>query len=112
PQSLNDAPMLMPVRTNVLRRSLDDWFEKIEVAPNIIAEFDDSALLKAFGSAAVGVFPSPTVITNEVEYMYHASAIGTADDLKETYYAISPERKLKHPGVMQITEEARSRLFS
>ena len=111
PQSLNDAPVLMPVKTNVLRRSLDDWFDQIEVTPNIIAEFDDSALLKAFGSAAVGVFPSPNVIKEEVEHMYHASVIGTVDDLNETYYAISPERKLKHPGVMRITEEARSRLF-
>ena len=111
PQSLHEAPMLMPVKTNVLRRSLDDWFDQIEITPNIVAEFDDSALLKAFGSAAVGIFPSPTVITEEVEHMYHASTIGTVDDLKETYYAISPERKLKHPGVMRITEEARARLF-
>ena len=112
PQSLHEAPMLVPVNTNVLRRSLDDWFEQIEVSPKIVAEFDDSALLKAFGSAAVGIFPSPTVIAEEVEHMYHASVIGTVDELVETYYAISPERKLKHPGVMRITQEARKKLFS
>jgi LysR family transcriptional activator of nhaA len=111
PQSLHEAPMLIPVNTNVLRGSLDDWFDRVGVTPNIVAEFDDSALLKAFGSAAVGVFPSPTVIMEEVEHMYHASVIGTVDDLKETYYAISPERKLKHPGVVHITEEARAMLF-
>lgn len=111
PHSLHDAPVLLPVKTNVLRRSLDDWFDEIEAMPRVIAEFDDSALLKAFGQAAVGVFPSPTAITEEVEHMYHASAIGVVDDITEKYYAISPERKLKHPGVMRITETARTRLF-
>ncbi|MFK7816833.1 MAG: transcriptional activator NhaR [Gammaproteobacteria bacterium] len=112
PDSLDDAPMLMPVKTSVLRRSLDDWFDQINVSPKVLAEFDDSALLKAFGEAGVGVFPAPTAITNEVERMYHANIIGTVDDLKETYYAISPERKIKHPGVIQITEIARSQLFN
>jgi LysR family transcriptional activator of nhaA len=112
PHSLHDAPILMPIKTTVLRRSLDDWFDKIGITPRIIAEFDDSALLKAFGQAAVGVFPAPSVITKEVERMYHASSIGNVDNLQETYYAISPERKIKHPGVIQITEQARSLLFS
>lgn len=111
PQSLHEAPMLMPVSANSLRRSLDDWFEKIEVTPKIVAEFDDSALLKAFGEAAVGVFPAPTAIKKEVEHMYHASVIGEVKELKETYYAISPERKIKHPGVMSITENARTEFF-
>lgn len=112
PDSLDDAPILMPVKSSALRRTLDDWFDQINVAPDILAEFDDSALLKAFGQAGVGVFPSPTAIANEVEQMYHASMIGTVEDLKETYYAISPERKIKHPGVIQITETARSQLFN
>lgn len=111
PQSLHDTPMLMPISTNSLRRSLDDWFEKIEVTPKIVAEFDDSALLKAFGEAGVGVFPAPTAIKREVEHMYHASVIGEVDELKETYYAISPERKIKHPGVISITENARTEFF-
>ncbi len=112
PQSLDEAPMLMPVKSSALRRSLDDWFEQMDVMPNIMAEFDDSALMKAFGEAGVGIFPSPTAIANEVEHMYHASLIGTVEGLKETYYAISPERKIKHPGVIQITETARSQLFN
>ncbi|NNC68018.1 MAG: transcriptional activator NhaR [Gammaproteobacteria bacterium] len=111
PESLNEAPMLMPVSTHTLRRSLDDWFEKIGVTPKIVAEFDDSALLKAFGEAAVGIFPAPTAIKNEVEHMYHSSVIGEVKELKETYYAISPERKIKHPGVMSITENARTEFF-
>jgi len=111
PNSLHEAPMLLPVTTNVLRRSLEDWFEKNKIEANIVAEFDDSALLKAFGQAGRGVFPAPTVIKNEVEHMYHASVIGEIEELKESFYAISPERKLKHPGVVSITENARSELF-
>lgn len=112
PSSLDQAPMLMPVKTNVLRRSLEDWFDKQDINLNIISEFDDSALLKVFGSAGVGVFPAPTAISEHVEHMYHASLIGTVDELNETYYAISPERKIKHPGVMCITETAREELFN
>jgi len=112
PSSLDQAPMLLPVKTNVLRRSLEDWFDKQDISLNIISEFDDSALLKAFGSAGVGVFPAPTAISEHVEHMYQASLIGTVDELNETYYAISPERKIKHPGVMCITETAREELFN
>ena len=77
----------------------------------MIAEFDDSALLKAFGDAGVGVFPAPTAITAEVERMYHVRSIGAATGVRETYYAISPERKIKHPAVVRITETARTDLF-
>lgn len=112
PESLTGAPMLMPVHTSALRRGLDDWFERVGVTPNVVAEFDDSALLKAFGEAGIGVFPAPAAISPEIELMYHARSIGTVDELVESYYAISPERKLKHPAVLRITELARSRLFS
>ena len=111
PASLDQAPMLLPVPTTALRRSLDDWFERAEVNPRIVAEFDDSALLKAFGEAGTGVFPAPTAITEEVERMYHVRNIGEADGVHEAYYAISPERKIKHPAVMRLTETARTRLF-
>ena len=112
PKSLHNAPLLMPANTNVLRRTLEDWFDQIEIVPDIISEFDDSALLKAFGSVGAGIFPAPTAISSQVEHMYHAKLIGTTDELKESYYAISPERKLRHPGVMCITETARESLFN
>lgn len=111
PHSLHNAPMLMPVKSTVLRRNLEDWFDQIGIDVSVVSEFDDSALLKAFGSAGAGVFPAPTAISEHVEHMYHAGLIGTVQELKETYYAISPERKLKHPGVMCITETARKKLF-
>lgn len=112
PASLNGAPVLMPGHGVALRRDLDDLFERVEVAPQIVAEFDDSALLKAFGEAALGAFPAPTAIATEVCSMYHSRLLGTFDDVKETFFAISPERKLKHPAVLAITEIARDELFS
>ena len=112
PESLEGAPMLMPVADSPLRRSLDDWFDRGDITPRVVAEFDDSALLKAFGEAALGVFPAPTAIAEEVISMYHAVNLGPAEGINESYYAISPERKLKHPAVLAVTESAREELFA
>ena len=111
PQSLDGAPMLLPNQSSPLRRGLDEWFENMDIAPLTVAEFDDSALLKAFGEAALGVYPAPAAIADEVASMYHSVELGTVDSISESYYAISPERKLKHPAVLQITEAARAKLF-
>ncbi len=111
PDSLGDAPLLLPAKSNALRRSLDDWFDASGITPRVIAEFDDSALLKAFGEAGTGLFPAPSAIAPQVEHMYHARAIGEVEGITESYYAISPERKLKHPAVVRITEQARTRVF-
>lgn len=110
PDSLNGAPMLLPARTSPLRRSLDEFLIRKEVAVRVVAEFDDSALMKAFGEAGAGVFPAPVAIREQVEHMYHSRLIGEVDGVAEHYFAISPERKLKHPAVVRITEVARSRL--
>ena len=112
PASLHGAPLLIPLEASALRRSLDDWFETIGVLPRVIGEFDDSALMKVFGEAGVGVFPAPTAMTSEVERMYHVRRVGTVEELSEKYFAISPERKLKHPAVVRIIEAARSSLLS
>ncbi len=108
PASLGDAPMLLPVDSSPLRRSLDDWFDREGITPQVVAEFDDSALLKAFGEAGLGAFPAPTAIAGEVCSMYHSKVLGTVPGISESYYAISPERKLKHPAVLAITESART----
>lgn len=110
PKSLDKAPILLPVSSSPIRRQLEDWFTKEKIFPKIIAEFDDSALLKAFGAAEKGVFPAPTSMTEEIEHMYHAVKIGTMDKITENYYAISPERKVRHPAVLKITEMARQHL--
>ena len=111
PDSLNGAPMLLPSQDSALRRRLDDWFETHELSPRIVAEFDDSALLKAFGEAGAGVFAAPTVIEEEICRMYRMAVIGQTDDIKERFYAISAERRLKHRSVVHITDTARTDLF-
>ena len=111
PRSLDGAPVLLPVNTSALRRRLDDWFEQKGVRPKILAEFEDSALQKAFGEAGIGLFPAPSAIAGKVESMYSARRVGEVDGVRETYYAISPERKIKHPAILGITEAARERLF-
>ena len=112
PESLNGAPMLLPSQKSALRRRLDDWFESQELYPKIAGEFDDSALLKAFGEAGAGVFAGPTAIEAEICRMYRMSVIGQTDELKERFYAISPERRLSHPSIVLITDTARSDLFA
>lgn len=110
PHSLHRAPMLLPAKSNEVRRNLEDWFEENEIVPDIIAECGDSALLKAFGESGIGIFPAPSAISTQIQQMYHSKNIGTVETVTESYYAISPERKLKHPGVLKITEEAREKL--
>jgi LysR family transcriptional activator of nhaA len=111
PEGLDGAPLLLPVNTSVLRRRLDDWFERLGITPVIVAGFDDSALLKAFGAGSSGLYPAPMAIEDELMHMYHARCIGQADGLRESYYAISPERKINHPSVLRITEAARTVVF-
>ncbi len=112
PQCLDAAPILLPANESPMRRVLEDWFDNAEINPRVVAEFDDSALLKAFGEAALGVYPAPTAIADEVCSMYHSVELGKVDSVRESYFAISPERKLKHPAVLQITERAREKLAS
>lgn len=111
PENLNDAPILLPTRHSELRRQIDDWLEANKLSPRIMGEFDDSALMKAFGEAGAGVFIAPSVIEQEVERMYRSKVIGRVDELQEQFYAISVERRLKHAAVKRLTETARSDLF-
>ncbi len=112
PYSLDGAPMLMPTTSSALRRSLELWFERIDVRPLVVAEFEDRALMKAFGEAAAGVFTSPTAVEQDVLDKYAVAVVGHTEEVKERFYAISAERKIKHPAVLAITESARLDLFS
>jgi len=112
PDDLNRLPWLLPTPNTVLRRSLDLWFESRGWHPEIVGEFEDSALLKIFGQAGHGVFPVPEVIRDHVQTTYGVSFLTNLEDVRETFYAISLERKVKHPGVVAIAETARDRLFS
>ena len=111
PDSLDGAPMLMPTNTSSLRRSLDQWLENRNIKPNIVAEFEDRALMKAFGEAGAGVFTSPTDVEEDVIAKYGVNVVGQSDELHERFYAISAERRIKHPAVAAIAEAAKENLF-
>ena len=112
PRSLNDAPALLPTTNTALRRALEQWFEAEDLHPPVAGEFEDSALLKAFGESGRAVFPAPTAIEREVCRHYRVSVVGRTPKVRERYYAISAERRLKHPGVLAITATAKTELFS
>jgi LysR family transcriptional regulator, transcriptional activator of nhaA len=112
PLSLDRAPLLVPFEHTSLRRSLQHWFDELSIRPLITGEFQDSALMKIFGQAGIGVFPGPTVIEDEICSHYGVSVVGRTDAVVERYYAISVERRLKNPAVVAISEAARGELFS
>ncbi len=111
PSSLNQAPMLLPMPNTIVRGGLDHWFEKHAIRPRLAAQFDDTALLKVFGGAGIGVFPAPTVIEAQVKKQHGVSVIGRTTEVVEQFYAISVERRITHPAVRAITEAARSKIF-
>jgi LysR family transcriptional regulator, transcriptional activator of nhaA len=111
PQCLDRAPFVAPADGSALRRSLDAWFDRHALRPRIVGEIEDSALLKTFGQAGAGVFAAPSVVEREVSRQYQVGVIGRTGDIRERYYAISAERRLKHPAVVAITEAARGTLF-
>lgn len=108
PACLDGAPMLMPTASSALRRALEQWFERVRVKPRVVAEIEDRSLMKAFGEAGAGVFTSPRAVERDVCAKYGVLVIGRADEVKERFYAISAERRIKHPAVSVITEAARA----
>lgn len=112
PASLDQAPFLMPGPRSAVRRALDQWFEAQDVRPTIVAEFDDSALAKDFGKAGMGIFAAPNVIEDEVVQQYRVRIVGRANAVRQHFYAISVERKIKHPAVIAIREAARQKVFA
>lgn len=111
PESLHEAPMLLPTQNTTLRRALEQWFDTQEIRPRVVHEFEDSAVLKVFGQAGQGLFVSPSAIENEVCRQYSVQIVGRISDVQERFYAISIERRLKHPAVVAISDAARNTLF-
>jgi len=111
PRFLTGAPFLMPSKNTAIRRQLELWLEEEDVHPVIIGEFEDSALMKVFGEAGRGVFPAPTVVQEQISKKYGVRALGELEHVRERFYAISPERKIKHPAVTRIVENAKKGVF-
>ena len=112
PRALHRAPMLVPGENSIVRGRLMRWFGERQIQPRIVGEFDDSALMKAFGQSGIGIFIAPSVIADEVRRQYGVEVIGQTDDVTERFYAISVERRLTHPAVVAVTEAARRELFA
>jgi len=111
PACLGDAPMLLQGAASAMRQQLAAWLAQQQLHPRTVGEFDDAALMKAFGAEGRGVFMSPTVLEVETCAQYGVQVIGRAADLVEQFYAISAERRISHPCVVAITEAARGALF-
>ncbi len=111
PGSLDEAPLLLPTANTSLRGEIDRWLEGRNLTPRVVGDFEDSALMKVFGQSGAGLFPAPSAIADQVTSQYGVRRVGTLDGVRERFYAISVERRLKNPAVVAISEAARSDLF-
>jgi len=112
PDCLTGMPILLPSKGTQLRLGLDQWLDKHRIHPNIVAEFDDSALLKAFGQQGAGIFIAPEVMKEEVKRQYNVTCIGRTDEITENFYAISTERHISHPVTSEVLSNAKEAIFS
>jgi LysR family transcriptional activator of nhaA len=112
PRSLDGAPFLLPAENTSLRRSLDQWFDAEGIRPCVRGELADPTLLKVFGQNGVGIFAVRTAVEAETLRHYGTRVLGRVESIRERFYAISLERKLKHPAVVAITQAAREKLFA
>jgi LysR family transcriptional activator of nhaA len=111
PASLDGAPFLLPSEGTALRRNLERWFDERGLRPAVAGVFDDSALMEAFGGRGLGAFAVPAVIEGEVCRHLDVQPLGRVEELRETYFAITVERRLRHPAVVAIAEAARDETF-
>lgn len=112
PGSLHLAPMLLPSENTALRRSIEQWFRALSIKPNIIAEFDDAALMKVMAAEGRAAIPVPTIVLKEAITRFGLKLIGSTDKCRDEFYAISAERRITHPAVLLIAERAQTRLSS
>jgi LysR family transcriptional activator of nhaA len=111
PACLHNAPMLLPGEDFAIHHRLLQWLERSAVHSRVVGEFDDSAMMKAFGQSGAGVFFAPTVIASQVSDQYQVVALGQIDSVVEQVYAITTERRMSHPATVAISTVARDKLF-
>lgn len=112
PACLDGAPLLLPGRDSALHSTLPRWLNRQEKHANIVGEFDDSALMKAFGEAGAGVFPTPAASVADVVAHYQVVSLGETNEIRERFFLISAERRLTHPAARAVSEQARTGLFA
>ncbi|MBL9165505.1 MAG: transcriptional activator NhaR [Planctomycetaceae bacterium] len=110
PASLDQAPFYLPTENTVLRRSMDGWFDANGIRPLVLAEFEDSALMKSFGREGHALMAIPSVVERDVQLQYQLQAVGRIEAIREKFFAISAERRIQHPGVLAVSAEARKLL--
>ena len=106
PKSLDGANVLLPTQDTAIRRALDQWLDRHGVRPYVVGEFEDYALLRAFARAGHGAAPVPDVLLEQFKRDSGLAVLGPARKVRAEFYAISMERKLKHPAVLAISEQA------
>jgi LysR family transcriptional activator of nhaA len=106
PKRLDGLPFFLPLETSTLRRSLDLWFESVGVRVKVVGELEDSALIKAFGQKGLGAFVVPTPLEAEICEQTHSVVIGRAESVRERFYAVTVERRIRHPAVLAIANAA------
>jgi LysR family transcriptional activator of nhaA len=104
------SPLLLPSRADPLRAVIDAWFESHGLRPDIVGEFGDSALLKTFGRTGLGLFPAPIGMEDDLHDQYGARRVGLLDGVRESWYAISLQRRVQHPGVALVQSGSSERL--
>jgi LysR family transcriptional regulator, transcriptional activator of nhaA len=112
PHALQGAPILLPTDDTAIRRQLDRWIEGQSIRPVIVGEFEDFALLRAFGQQGAGIFPVPSILEKRFRKLYDVLRLGVAEGVTANFYAVSIERKLKHPAVIAICDTAKRTIFA
>lgn len=112
PASVEGAPLLLPTRNNALRGRIDAWLVQHGVRPDVVGEFEDNAMLNTFGRNGLGLFFAPSALAHDIEEQFGAVLAGDAPELREQFYAISNERKIRHPAVEAILTAVHSGPFA
>lgn len=111
PQSLNGAPLLLPTREAAVRREIDQWFDHLGITPRVVGEFQDSALMKIVAREGKGIVPVPSVVASEIRREFHLELVAETDVVKERFYLISVEKRLKNSLVKAIVDRAQKKVF-
>lgn len=111
PKALDGAPFLLPGRSTGLRRGLEQWFDRHNIHPHVVGEFDDSALVMEFGHSGSGIFAVPSIVERELRRKHNLALIGHVDEVRRELFAVALERRVSHPSVLSLIEHARTKIF-
>ena len=112
PQSLDGAPLLLPTPNTTLRHSLDLWFDSLDIRPEMVAEIEDTALMKVFGQHGSGLFAAPVIVADDLRKTHGVQLVGSVEAVREEFYAITVERRIRHPAVAAIAHAAREGILA